>query len=120
MSKFSDWLLAEMEGRDFTQADIARKGGVSAPQISHILSGERQPGPKVVKAIARALEIPETEVLIQAGLMSRPPGYNPEVEELVSLIMTLPPDDREEILMLARQKIHRHRRGKPNAAKSSG
>lgn len=113
---FADWLNKQMDKRVWKQADLVRAAKINSGLLSMILSGQRRVGVETARSIAAALELPETEVLIQAGLMSRPAGWNAEVEELAEMFAALNPDEREEILAMARLKFHRHRKGKNNAA----
>ena len=57
-STFSQWLLSELESREWSQVDLSRKSGVSQAQITRVLSGERGIGEKALSAIASALKLP--------------------------------------------------------------
>lgn len=53
-----------------TQRDLAQKLGVSAGYIAHLENGRTLPGRETLKALARALGVPETEMLKEAGFLS--------------------------------------------------
>lgn len=81
-STFSQWLLSELESREWSQVDLSRKSGVSQAQITRVLSGERGIGEKALSAIASALKLPPEHVFRMAGLL--PPKENADewVEEM--------------------------------------
>ena len=68
-----------------TQRELASRIDVSNGFLAHIETGRTLPGIRTLRALAKALGVPETEMLREAGYLSTapPPGDN----EL--------PDDRE-------------------------
>jgi len=54
VNDFIDWILEEMATRDWSQAEMARRTGLSATMISHLISGKRQPGDATLRALVRA------------------------------------------------------------------
>ena len=68
-----------------TQRELASRIGVSNGFLAHIETGRTLPGIRTLRALAKALGVPEMEMLREAGYLSTapPPGDN----EL--------PDDRE-------------------------
>src|SRR3990170_4371890 len=100
--KFSTWLLNELQQRDWTQAVLARKSGLSRAAISNIISNNRNPNPESCAAIAKAFKIQPETVLRQAGHL--PPLYDdPDtMAEWVHLYFRLPPAQRALIRRLAR------------------
>lgn len=64
-----------------TQKDLARKVGVSDGFIAHIETGRTLPGKKTLRALARALGVPELEMFREAGYFSETPP--PSDEELI-------------------------------------
>lgn len=66
---FPEWLNDELQQRGWTQADLARKSGLTTAGISRILSGQRDPGPEALIAIAEALKLPPEHVFRKAGLL---------------------------------------------------
>ncbi len=68
-----------------TQRELASRIGVSNGFLAHIETGRTLPGIRTLRALAKALDVPEMEMLREAGYLSTapPPGDN----EL--------PDDRE-------------------------
>ena len=56
-----------------TQRELAKKLGVSAGYVAHMEKGRTMPGRKTLKSLAKALGMPETEVLKEAGFLSQAP-----------------------------------------------
>lgn len=91
---FSNWLRKELEKRDWSQADLARRSGVSTAQIARILSGERGIGAASLQSIAKALKIPSETIYRAAGLL--PPVSEEEalIQEIMHDFNELPPDEQ--------------------------
>ena len=53
-----DWLIEQMKERSITAAELSRKSGISAPQITRLLSGQRGVSEVSLRAISEALNIP--------------------------------------------------------------
>ena len=60
---FAQRIIHELNSREWNQARLAQKAGVSRTAIGDVLSGRRQPGVKLLKGIAQAFNIPLPEVL---------------------------------------------------------
>ena len=80
---FIAWLYLELDNRDWSQADLARRSGLTPSAISLVISGDRNPGPTFCNAVAVALYIPPPVVFQAAGLL--PPDTDPRrVEEQIA------------------------------------
>ena len=102
---FSEWLRGEMEKRGLGVRDLAGLADVEPSTISRALGEERGPGHELCQKLARALDLPEIAVFVQAGLMSQ--TTNPDeltLRELYGLLSELPPDDQRAILAEARAR----------------
>ena len=53
--KFSEWLASELERHAWSQAELTRRANVSQAAISNLLSGRRNAGEEVCRAVTRAL-----------------------------------------------------------------
>lgn len=96
---FSDYLLDELKVKDWSQADLAKKAGVSRAAISDILSGRRSPGVDLCTAIADALDLPPETVFRAAGLLPPMPTYNAAQQEILNYKMAeLTPEQRDELI----------------------
>lgn len=108
MTEFTHWLKIELSRRGWSQAELARRAGLSKSGVSYVLTGARIPGALTVAAIARALDLPEDQVFEKAGLLSatiESPGAN----ELLHLFTQLSLTDQEEIIEFVRLKLKRSR-----------
>jgi len=68
---FSDWLLAELEKREWSQSDLARRAKVSNAAISDVLSGRRNVGRNLAASIAEGLKLPIEDVYREAGILPK-------------------------------------------------
>lgn len=105
IDNFPRWLQRELNKRGWDQAELARRGDITAAHISRIVSGLRQPGPDFCKGVARALRVPPERVFRLAGLL--PPriigAQNEEQKhELLDYFDALDPDTRHTIVTLTR------------------
>lgn len=66
-ASFGEWLLEQIERRDWTQADFARMGPFSDANVSRWINLGRVPSTKYCLQIAKALQLDEDVVLRAAG-----------------------------------------------------
>ena len=99
--QFAEWLKAELEKRGWLAARLARESGLSRGALSHIFSGERQPGMDMLRGIARAFSLPLMDVLRAAGLFD--PSENPADESLEAWVRVYREADDETKQRLLRQ-----------------
>jgi transcriptional regulator with XRE-family HTH domain len=99
---FAEWLLEEMNRLDMTQAQLAKRAGISRTAVSNLLSHTRDPGPTICRAIARALDVPPEEVFRKAGLLPDKPEDPPGLLELIHAYSQASDEERERILEIAR------------------
>ncbi|MBN1874717.1 MAG: helix-turn-helix transcriptional regulator [Anaerolineae bacterium] len=97
---FSEWIESEMEKRSWRPADLAKRAGLYPATLGRVLSRERQAGPDVCNAIARAFKVPHEDVFRYAGLLPPLPegGGDLSFGELLSYMKRLSPQTRREIL----------------------
>ena len=103
---FIEWLRHEIEIRGWQVSDLARKAELSSGTLSRILSQERNAGPEVCVALARALGVPPELVFRRAGLLpeeSEDPSEEDDLSlrELVEIVRRLPKSALEEVLNYA-------------------
>jgi transcriptional regulator with XRE-family HTH domain len=74
MSDFREWVLSESEQRGLSRVQLAERAGLSLTTVRRVLvNGQRQPGMKFFGGIARALDLPLTEVVaIWQGIKKAP------------------------------------------------
>ena len=121
MENITNYLLNEMEKRNWKPADLAKRAGVDSGLLSRILNGERNAGPDTCTSIAQALNVPPEVVFRKAGILPSKPNRNTFMDELEFIFNSLPDNDREEILEIARMKLSlKERRGAYEAGKRHG
>lgn len=103
MGNFPEWLQSELDNREWTQADLARKAELSRTVISRVMNGERLPGIDFCKGVARALGLRDIDVMRRAGLADPEPVTDaPSLRELITRFATLSDEDQESVLKMVR------------------
>ena len=110
---FSEWVQGELDKREWSQADLARKAGVSRASVSLVISQNRKPGPEFCRAIARAMELPEEYIFRKARLLSPkpdepdPPG--PTFLEWIKIWLNANEMERDHLLELAEELANKEK-----------
>lgn len=94
---FADYLRSQLEARNMTPAELARRAGITKQNISRILNQTPHPLsgalPKVkvqtVEAIAKALGVPVDEAREAAGYSTQEPGKPQTLADLLSRLKRL-------------------------------
>lgn len=63
---FAEWLNQELENRGITSAELAAKGGLTAPTVWRIINGTRTAGVDSIIGIARGLGLSPVEVFCRS------------------------------------------------------
>ena len=90
--------------------DLAALTDVSNPYLSQIERGLHEPSVRVLRSIARALNVSAETLLVQAGLFDRPDGDAgagevPEVEAAVRADPRLSDDQKAALLAVYRSYV---------------
>lgn len=111
---FGQWLAKELEGRGWNPSEMARRCSVSHVAILRVISGERNAGPDLCRAIAKALEMPEEKVFRLAGHLSALPAPDDDLSfaEVYDMMKRLTPEERQEILEYVEWR-YRRKKAKP-------
>lgn len=112
--EFSDWLLEQLQRLDITQAELARRAGISKQAMGYYIAG-RIPDADILKKLAKGLRLPVAEVFRAARLLPPAPESNPLIERAMELFATLPEKDQAEVLNLIEFKINPTPVSSPNA-----
>jgi transcriptional regulator with XRE-family HTH domain len=107
---FSDWLLAEIGSRQWSQSELARRAEVSPAAISDVISGRRNIGSDLATAIARGLNIKTDIVFRAAGLLPPVPGVSEEIEQILHEIDGMSSDEKAEILSYIRWRNNQRKK----------
>ena len=101
---FVAWLEAELEQRQWSFNQLARRADLSHSMLSRVRAGS-PPTWSVCYAFSTALNLPPEQVFRQAGLLPPIPAGQAEYEEFRYLLAQLSEEDRQELLEIARLKI---------------
>jgi len=93
--------------RGINQAGLSKRSGVSEAHISRVIAGYNA-GIEFCVKIARGFKISPITVLYEAGWLSfGVDGDTVLLEEWKNILSQLPPEDREELMQIARLKLGR-------------
>ena len=115
---FSEWLEKELEKRDWSYNELAKRAGLSSGYVSMVMTGQRRPKEKFCNAVARALNVPPVEVFRRAGILPPAPEETATVLEVVYLMSQLPPEEQERLLITARAWIEAREREKQRGVRT--
>ena len=95
----SDWLTEELKARGWSQADLARRSGVTTSQVSRVISQARGAGPEFCVAIARALNESPIKIFQLAGLLPyrADPDEDPRLRNVVYKFSLLDDQGKAEL-----------------------
>lgn len=65
---FGQWLQRQVQRRQWSQAELSRRAGVSGTSISHWIAGRTIPDTESCDKLAEALFLSRDEVMARAGL----------------------------------------------------
>lgn len=111
MSEFSKYISRlRMENGYKTKTDFANATGISMATISRIESGIHHPSTNTLKTMSEHLyTVTYQELLKAAGYLEeteeQESKYDPEAEELMRMLYTLPKEKREEYIELMKKMI---------------
>jgi transcriptional regulator with XRE-family HTH domain len=114
---FSNWLVVQLEQREMTQADLAKKSGITPAQISRIISGRRGIGEDAAQKIAKAFKLPPEDVYRAAGILPPEPTQDSTLYRINHLYHTLKDQSNksralEFLEFLSQQEEKNDRKGK--------
>jgi transcriptional regulator with XRE-family HTH domain len=116
--EFLDWLKSEMKRREWGISATAKAAKVSHPVISDIVNYGVQPSFDTCVGLANAFGLRAEEVIYRAGLLPKPPDWQPEFDEWMGLFQDLSDEDKAELLAIARMKRGRKKKAKaPSSTK---
>jgi transcriptional regulator with XRE-family HTH domain len=78
--KFNDWLIDEMKKRSWSQAELARRSGLTRSAISNYVSGQR-PNSSAIDKLAKAFQLPPS-VLFDISSTTRKTVNNTWADEM--------------------------------------
>ncbi len=106
-TKFVSWLTAQLQEREWSQAELARRSGLHKQSVHYYLTqSAKPPHPHALAKIASALGLPVEEVYRVAGVLSSPPEINETIEETLYEMQEMSDEDQQEVLAFVRMKKH--------------
>ena len=114
---FSQWLQREINKRGLTQSALGRAAGLGRAVICKVASGQCQPEPATLQAIAGAFDIPVETIYRAAGLLPAltETETGETIEEAIHLFRKIKdPGRRETAVQLLRvlageEAVHDHK-----------
>lgn len=105
--EFVEWLSEEMAQRDWNAQDLSRIAAIHPSHLYRVLNTERNPGPDLCVAIARALKYPPDLVFRKAGILPEGPStVSPETRQMMALFEQLSDEDQHSLLIMIRALVH--------------
>jgi transcriptional regulator with XRE-family HTH domain len=104
-NNFNDWVMSEMEKRNWSFADLSKKSGISQAHISKVFSGQRGIGNDFLNAISIALGYPPEYIFRKAGILPPLPETTEQHQELTYLFDKFPEDEQKDLLSYMRIKL---------------
>lgn len=98
---FRVWLTEEIERRGLSQAEVARRSGMSAAMLSLVMTGKRPIGLDGARGVARALNLDEMYVLRLAGLVRESKVRDEIIDEWSAILHLLDDTSRTELMQHA-------------------
>jgi len=112
VNAFTNWLIEEMNKRGWSQAELARRAGISRGAVANLINGQRKPGPETCEGIARAFRYPADKVFQLAGLLPESgDNEDPRLARLNRMMAQLPADDQDDIIAMVEAYIERREKG---------
>lgn len=96
------WLVKEMDSRGWSVRELSRRAGTSHTTISQVIAGQRRPTYKFCIQIARALHVPDDDLLVLAGLKRQPLQPLEDEQEMIAILRALPAQMRQTIVTMLR------------------
>jgi transcriptional regulator with XRE-family HTH domain len=106
-TNFADWLQETLNEKGWSQAELARRSGISPAQITRVISGERGLGEQSIIALAAAFKLPAETVFRAAGLLPAEREKDPRDKEILHLFGLLADEEKQEILDYVRYRVER-------------
>ena len=96
-------VLKLMREKGLTQVQVAARGGISQGSVSIACRGTRGQQLDVLEGIAKGLGVSVSDLLSIS-----PKGTSAEVDRLVQIYTSLPPESQSEIIRVAQNELRYH------------
>lgn len=93
---FPDWIVQEMNAREWSQSDLARQSGLTRQAISHLIAGRtKTPDKQTIEKLSRAFDVTVEDVYRYVGILPASQNDDPWVVEMSHKLSQLSPDLRD-------------------------
>lgn len=92
------WLKLELQARNWSMSELARRSKLSHATVSNIVNGKRGISDLSLRSIAKALNMPPEQIYRIGGILPKARDASEEEEELLFLYNQLNDKDRQTIL----------------------
>ena len=96
--EFVSFIKEELIKRSWSNAELAKRSGISQAHISRVLNGNYLPGIDLLKSFSHALNIPEEQLFRMAGILPERKELEPVNERMLHLFSQLEHYDKQMIL----------------------
>lgn len=84
---FGAWLRTQMDKRNLNSTGLAVYVGCSHTTVGNWLAGKKRPSPASIRRLARALDVPLTEIHVALGDIPPLTGLTEEQRRVVALLL---------------------------------
>jgi len=98
MKNFGSWLQSELDKREWTQADLARRSGMNSALVSYLTNGTRKLGLSSAIILSKTLRVPIETILAEAGHIQQPSQNEAKESQLLYLFRLLPEDEQDRMI----------------------
>lgn len=102
MMELTDFIQQELKKREWSQADLARRSGMTTGGISMLLTQTRKPSPDTLTILAKVFNYPPEKLFVIAGLLPQGLESSAQKEELLHLFDQLPEKEKKDLLKYIR------------------
>lgn len=99
---FGIWLDSELQRRGWSQAELARRTGVTGAFVHALVRGKRGASLQTCVALARGLGFAPGDVAVKAGLLPGEALPDPDMATALGLLRTLDEPGRRYALVILR------------------
>lgn len=97
-SEIGEWLLAELNKRNWSQNELGRRAKLSSGTVSNLITGAKKPEQETLRAIAGALRVPFAEVLQKSGILPKRSGTSERMERLLYYFDQMTEDQQNDVI----------------------
>ena len=97
------WVNDQLNIKGWSMRELARRGDISSPYLSNVLSGKQEPGAKFFQGMSRAfgVTLESMERLEQVGTIPENRLNDPDLKDLIEIAQKLTDEDLSEVLYYA-------------------